>query len=66
MGWVPQVELDGFTGFLVVLFILGMLWALIFTSGAIVTLGLWALILVVALLLLYYLVINLDRKLRGG
>lgn len=66
MGLIPEIELDGLTGLLFVLFLLAVLWVFIMTSGAWITVFVWLVIVSVVLLAAYYLAINIDSVLRGG
>lgn len=66
MGWLPEIELDGFTGLLVILALVAFVWAVIYTSGALLTLGVWAVIVILALIIIYYAVVRVDKLLRGG
>lgn len=66
MAWLPRIELTGFNGFLVILALILLLWALFYTSGAIITLLTWLVIIFVALVILKYTVLFFDDALRRG
>jgi membrane protein implicated in regulation of membrane protease activity len=65
MSLIPSIELDGASGFLLILAVVGMvvLW---FYATAVLSFALGAVLFILALFALYYALVRVDKFLRNG